>query len=48
MTLHVVPALTAASPAVVVTNLRRAYGNRIVIENLNLLIERGEFVALLG
>jgi sulfonate transport system ATP-binding protein len=31
-----------------VTNLRRAYGNRIVIQNLNLRIERGEFVALLG
>ena len=48
MTLHVAPALTAASPAVVVTNLRRAYGRRIVIENLNLRIERGEFVVLLG
>jgi sulfonate transport system ATP-binding protein len=32
----------------VVTNLRRAYGDRIVIEKLNLHIERGEFVALLG
>jgi sulfonate transport system ATP-binding protein len=32
----------------VVTNLRRAYGNRVVIENLNLRIERGEFVVLLG
>jgi len=48
MTLHVDPALTSASPAVVVTNLRRAYGNRVVIENLNLRIERGEFVVLLG
>src|SRR5882724_10638399 len=48
MTLHVAPALTSASPAVVVTNLRRAYGNRVVIENLNLRIERGEFVVLLG
>jgi sulfonate transport system ATP-binding protein len=47
MTLHVVPS-SVASPAVVVTNLRRAYGNRVVIENLNLRIERGEFVALLG
>nr|WP_249792540.1 ABC transporter ATP-binding protein [Bradyrhizobium sp. BRP22] len=28
--------------------MRRAYGNRVVIENLNLRIERGEFVALLG
>jgi sulfonate transport system ATP-binding protein len=47
MNLHVVPS-SVASPAVVVTNLRRAYGNRVVIENLNLRIERGEFVALLG
>jgi sulfonate transport system ATP-binding protein len=48
MTLHVAPALTAASPAVIVTHLRRAYGSRIVIDNLNLRIERGEFVVLLG
>jgi sulfonate transport system ATP-binding protein len=48
MTVHVAPALTAASPAVVVTNLRRAYGSRLVIDNLNLRIERGEFVVLLG
>ncbi|MFH0301225.1 ABC transporter ATP-binding protein [Bradyrhizobium sp. 31Argb] len=47
MTLHVVPS-SVASPAVVVTNLRRAYGSRIVIDKLNLRIERGEFVALLG
>jgi sulfonate transport system ATP-binding protein len=32
----------------VVTNLRRAYGSRLVIDNLNLRIERGEFVVLLG
>ena len=48
MTVHVAPALTAPSPAVVVTNLCRAYGSRIVIDNLNLRIERGEFVVLLG
>jgi sulfonate transport system ATP-binding protein len=48
MTLHVAPALTVSSPAVVVTNLRRAYRRRIVIESLNLRIERGEFVVLLG
>ena len=36
------------APAVVVSNLRRAYGDRVVIKNLNLRIERGEFVALLG
>jgi sulfonate transport system ATP-binding protein len=35
-------------PAVVVSNLRRAYGDRLIIRNLNLRIERGEFVALLG
>ena len=38
----------APEPAVVVTNLRRAYGERIVIDRLDLRIERGEFVALLG
>jgi sulfonate transport system ATP-binding protein len=31
-----------------VSNLRRAYGDRLIIRNLNLRIERGEFVALLG
>jgi sulfonate transport system ATP-binding protein len=36
------------APAVTVTNLGRAYGTRLVIDNLNLRIERGEFVALLG
>jgi sulfonate transport system ATP-binding protein len=36
------------SPAVVVTGLKRTYGARIVIDNLDLRIERGEFVALLG
>jgi len=35
-------------PSVVVSNLRRAYGDRVIIRNLNLRIERGEFVALLG
>jgi sulfonate transport system ATP-binding protein len=35
-------------PAVVVRNLRRAYGERVVIDSLNLQIGRGEFVALLG
>lgn len=36
------------SPAVVVSNLRRAYGARVVIDRLNLRIAHGEFVALLG
>jgi sulfonate transport system ATP-binding protein len=39
---------TIGPPAVVVNNLRRAYGDRVIIRNLNLRIERGEFVALLG
>jgi len=51
MTLHVSPpsaSSVVATPAVIVTHLRRAYGNRLVIDNLDLRIERGEFVALLG
>lgn len=40
--------LAADRPAVVVHGLRRAYGSRIVIQNLDLRIERGEFVVLLG
>ena len=39
---------TSETPAVVVSNLRRTYGDRVIIRNLNLRIERGEFVALLG
>ncbi|WP_428028866.1 ABC transporter ATP-binding protein [Ancylobacter sp.] len=34
--------------AVVVSNLRRAYGARTVIDRLNLVIGQGEFVVLLG
>ena len=37
-----------AEPAVIVNGLRRAYGDRTVIQGLDLRIERGEFVALLG
>ncbi|MFT4117612.1 ABC transporter ATP-binding protein [Bradyrhizobium sp.] len=50
MNLHIAtPAPSLHSgPAVVVSNLTRAYGARVVIEKLNLRIERGEFVALLG
>jgi sulfonate transport system ATP-binding protein len=51
VTFHVSPPLSSSAisaPAVTVTNLRRAYGHRLVIDNLNLRIERGEFVALLG
>jgi sulfonate transport system ATP-binding protein len=51
MTVHVTPpssSAAVASPAVVASNLRRTYGNRVVIDRLNLRIERGEFVALLG
>ncbi|MGO4714119.1 ABC transporter ATP-binding protein [Bradyrhizobium sp. 2TAF24] len=36
------------SPALAITGLRRAYGARTVIDGLNLRIERGEFIALLG
>lgn len=36
------------TPAVVVSGLKRAYGDRIVIDDLSLRIARGEFVALLG
>ncbi len=46
MTLHATPLVPTA--AVTVTNLRRAYGARIVIDRLNLRIARGEFIALLG
>ncbi|MEP9366698.1 ABC transporter ATP-binding protein [Xanthobacter sp. VNH20] len=45
------PALSrasAAGPAVVVSGLQRSYGERLVIDRLDLRIERGEFVALLG
>lgn len=41
------PPATSA-PTVVVKGLRRAYGSRAVIEGLDLTIERGEFVVLLG
>ena len=34
--------------AVNVRNLRRQYGDRVVIDNLDLRIDAGEFVALLG
>lgn len=39
---------TTNQPAVTVHGLRRAYGDRTVIDRLDLQIERGEFVALLG
>ena len=39
---------TRNGPAVFVQGLRRAYGSRTVIQNLDLRIERGEFVVLLG
>jgi sulfonate transport system ATP-binding protein len=46
MTLHAVPLRSV--PAVVVSGLRRSYGARHVIDRLDLRIDRGEFVALLG
>lgn len=51
---HLQPSSPPATPprneplAVRVRGLRRAYGSRIVIDNLDLDISRGEFVALLG
>ena len=49
MTVQFAPTLQgAAAPAVIVNGLRRAYGDRTVIEGLDLRIDRGEFVALLG
>ncbi len=47
MTSHQRP-LGAREAAVVVSDLRRAYGDRVVIDTLNLVIGQGEFVALLG
>ncbi|WP_020188105.1 ABC transporter ATP-binding protein [Methylopila sp. 73B] len=38
----------AATPAVAVRRLVRRYGERTVIDGLDLTIQRGEFVALLG
>jgi sulfonate transport system ATP-binding protein len=46
MTVHALP--LRAAPAVLVSGLSRSYGDRVVIDRLNLRIERGEFVALLG
>ena len=43
MTVHALPA-----PAVTATGLLRTYGDRIVLQGLDLQIARGEFVALLG
>ncbi|WP_316188522.1 ABC transporter ATP-binding protein [Bradyrhizobium sp. SZCCHNR31012] len=49
MTVQFAPPLQGATaPAVIVNGLRRAYDDRTVIEGLDLRIERGEFVALLG
>lgn len=51
MNVYVVPQSSTpfeSGPAVVVRNLVRSYGSRVVIEKLNLRIDRGEFVALLG
>jgi sulfonate transport system ATP-binding protein len=36
------------TPAVIVQGLRRSYGDRVVIRDLDLRIQRGEFVVLLG
>jgi sulfonate transport system ATP-binding protein len=39
---------TAAAQAVAITGLRRGFGGRAVIDNLDLSIPSGQFVALLG
>lgn len=39
---------TAAPPAVHITGLRKAFGDKIVLDGVNLTIRRGEFVVLLG
>jgi len=36
------------TPAVSITGLRRAFGDRVVLDDLDLQIEPGEFVALIG
>ncbi|WP_437976105.1 ABC transporter ATP-binding protein [Sorangium sp. So ce295] len=40
--------LTAAPPAVRIRGLVRRFGARVVLDGIDLTIERGEFVALLG
>ena len=40
--------MTAEPPSVVVEGLRRSYAGRVILRSLDLRIERGEFVALLG
>lgn len=40
--------MSAPDVAVTVSNLRRRYGERVVIDGLDLTIRKGEFVALLG
>jgi sulfonate transport system ATP-binding protein len=41
-------AVVLDSPAVVVRNVTKTFGERDVLADLNLTVERGEFVALLG
>ena len=43
-----IPSALITTPAVAVSGLRRSYGERVVIDRLDLRIDRGEFVALLG
>ena len=47
MNIHPHP-MRAREAAVVVSDLRRGYGDRVVIDRLNLVIGQGEFVVLLG
>ncbi|AHH19628.1 putative aliphatic sulfonates import ATP-binding protein SsuB [Nocardia nova SH22a] len=41
-------ARTAAPPAVRITGLRKAFGDKTVLDGVDLIIRRGEFVVLLG
>jgi sulfonate transport system ATP-binding protein len=40
--------LAVDAPAVIVENVTKEYGQRSILSNLNLRVEQGEFVALLG
>ncbi|WP_380281177.1 ABC transporter ATP-binding protein [Kitasatospora purpeofusca] len=42
------PATTSTAPAVHLRGLRRVFGTRAVLDGVDLSIDRGEFVALLG
>jgi len=45
---HVTPFESLSGAAVVATNVQRSFNGRDVLRNVNLTIERDQFVALLG